>query len=463
MTLTSSWKRLLCEPGTPNSGSGGGGGGSTPSGGGSASGGAAPASGGSAAGGSQPSGGSGSTPVVPASPAAEKNPANAFVNLAKKAGFTPAHATAPKAPTAERTLSIGEDADLLGDNDKIIATTDKTKVAPVEVVQLESEVPDDGEGKLEDDEQPPKETPTDKGENKEKPDEQPPKPKAYDINSLEPEDRPFAKKMHNSAVEHFDRKIKGLRAEIASREAQLKKVEEGGLPLSYYNHPEAYNLHPEYRKAQANVNNIQREAQFWQKQLVAIENNQPFRVIEGYDEQGREIVKGPFQPSAEAKVALQDALYQVNGALSQERARIAQLQQGFKSEYDKSATAVEQAVQQKIGPLLSPEADKIVIGNKPLGELSKQFLSEVPEAYRDHPMTKACVALFRAFQVLGAENVKLRGAAQQQTAINRTTQLAEVPNSQTVTPTTPRNGVKNVRIGGRTVQDTEFKFDPNTL
>lgn len=358
----------------------------------------------------------------------------------------------------------------------------KPPAQPAQPVDEFGETPEDGDNtdtppadNQPDDNQQVEEQPVEEAADDQTPPAQPPpqQKKQYKINleDLEPEDRQFAKRMHSSAVEHFAEKVKALRSEVAQREAQLEKIQQGGLPLSYYNHPEAFRLHPEFKTANENVMFAQKESQFWRKQLLAVENNQPFYVFEGIDGQGNDIIKGPFNPSPEAKISLQEAMYMASQAAQQNQVKLQQLQSAFRSDFERSRNDVKQAVEKNFGWLNTPDAEKTVVPvvgpdgkatQTTVGQLKQTVRNSIPQIYRDHPLAESVVPLFVAYSLMQVQLAKFKAEAEKNNTTQRTVALAEPPTNSDTTPTATRQP-RTAMINGKRVVDRELKFDPTIL
>lgn len=418
---------------------------------------------------------------------------NAFVALAKKSGISPQQATNRKAPEQVLTMDMSLGADGARDIEfpRKLKDAPKPKVASDEENFEEgTEVTGGGEGEVVAGEEEQAEVKADEGkvaENEQrqvaeegKDEKGKPKPAPVDINQFEPEDRAFVKKMHPTASAHFREKVAKLRGELLAKDEQIKAVEEGGLPLNYYNHAEGYKLHPEYNKSQQNISYGEKESSFWKNQLISVKSGQPFYVFKGVGGDGRDLIEGPYQvpddqrAKSELEISLQNAMSQAGQATATERAKLQQLQQMFKGEYDKNSGVIKTALQQKLGFLLKDGVDKETIDmvqpdgtlvKQTVGDIKKEFVKHVPAAYKDHPMTEAATQLFVAFQLLGTKLTELSNNARKTNITQQSVRAAEPPTNGDITTTSGRNGSagKMVTIGGRKVQDKAFKFNPRDM
>lgn len=438
-------------------------------------------------------GGGTSAPAAPApaaTPAAPKpaatSSANPFQSLARKAGIQPQHTGLSKPPvnTADKSLTL--DGDMSADLGlpKPEAPKNKPKPAQQQPQEFDDSMFDDDGSESEpptpraaevqppaEDEEEAEQKPEQKEEEQQEQEKPADKPKPQfklKLEELEPEDRAFAKKMHSSAVEHFATKVKNLRNEIAKRDTQLQQIEQSGLPLSYYSHPEGYRLHPEYKQTSESAEFAQKESTFWRRQLIAVENGQPFQVFRGVDNNGNDIIEGPFQPTPEAKIQLQEAMMLASQAVQQNRIRLQQLQSAFKTDFEKGRGTVKQGVDANFAWLQKPEVDKAtvpVVGadgkqtTMTVAQLKENVRNNIPAMYRDHPLADVVVPLFTAYNLMQIQYQRIKAKIAKHETTQQTVALSEPPTNGDTVTTTPRTP-KTAVINGKRVADREFKFNP---
>lgn len=154
-----------------------------------------------------------------------------------------------------------------------------------------------------------------------KPIEIPSKSVDRDVSMFEGEDAELARQMSNKAYERFKEVYKH------SKEVTKQPTLE--------DHPDAYVLDPEYRRAQIGVSYAQFEEQHWRRQLKAITDGDDWQML-SYDENGK--------PTYETQPATEEALEKVHEylatALSVKQQKAAQAQQiteGFASRHQERA------------------------------------------------------------------------------------------------------------------------------
>ncbi len=173
-------------------------------------------------------------------------------------------------------------------------------------------------------------------------------------------------------------------------ESELAEAKKG--PQFFYEHPEGYQLDPQYRETQHQLSLCDFETEHWRNQLMAIKNGQPWTHITGYkqDAQGRPIepiferreAPGEGKVDTAAEVQVMGYLQNVGPVRQNILGRI----NGIVGEYAQSG----QRAQSELG-----ELDKRIFSK--FGELDKLPADErknyelataaVPKYFRNHPLT----------------------------------------------------------------------------
>lgn len=128
-------------------------------------------------------------------------------------------------------------------------------------------------------------------------------PQTRDISQLPPELAPHARQMSNAA-------FAALLEYHKAREAKLREAEtsvNGLKNATYYQHPEAYKLTPEYTKLSFQANQQSTIQQYWQQALATLEEGQPIRDLV-MDKDGNLSLGQELQPSPALKASVMNAL-----------------------------------------------------------------------------------------------------------------------------------------------------------
>ena len=233
--------------------------------------------------------------------------------------------------------------------------------------------------------------------------------------------------MSNQAREYAAKTIKSL------KELQNK------APDLYFQHPEAYTLDPKFREINTQIDYADREARHWKNQLINIRTGKPWHALDGWDEQGRPILRGPIKPTDEHEIDISNALQVVTGQMQQ----LQQQKQGFQGNYAKQVqidNGVLQAEMEKRFEWVKDPAkmeEKVDIGNPKLGpvpikQIIQDFRGLFASYHQGSPILAVAANLFAALQIYGARIRELEGMTQHEKRIKEDVLASEPsPDNQT--------------------------------
>ena len=200
--------------------------------------------------------------------------------------------------------------------------------------------------------------------------------KARVFDGLSEEEIPLFKQMSQQAYDHLYPKY------LASREqeARIKELEEKANAADsrrWYEEPDAYTLHPEYRELQDHSNNLEIEERFWTEQLANIEDGKPFYTLErerGPD--GKYVYKygSEQQPSATAKATIISNLAALTQHKISASGKLKSLQADFAGKYKSFDTSLN-----KVNNTVFAGLD---FENGPLASRYQSHLSQVPKEFQ---------------------------------------------------------------------------------
>lgn len=247
----------------------------------------------------------------------------------------------------------------------------------------------------------------------------PTKPLARDYSQFLPEDAEIAKKLPNDLFDTFKGRlasVKQLSEAHAAQQIEVERLKQGGLPDSYFKHPQAISLLPEYQKTTQTVQVADFEAGVYEDALAAIENGQPYRMLLGYNK-GQPVFR-TVQPQADAEGNLI-----IDGAA---KARLIRAMQSVSSQREaarSSQLAMEFSFnarhQKTLSDFTAHQAQMFPIFEKPEhAPLIKQTQAQLPDFIRNDPHMSGYVArgvlLVNALQ---AELSKLRAESAHNSAL----------------------------------------------
>lgn len=219
---------------------------------------------------------------------------------------------------------------------------------------------------------------------------------ARDYSKFTKEDAEVLKNVPNGAFAYFEKRL----AELYGREGELKALKDSGvgapfkatndpsvLPHNWYEHPQAFVLHPHYQELNSELNAIEFETNFWKEQLTNIESGKDIRVLRGYDNKtGQPVISDPIKPTAELKV-------QIMGYVGQGQNQLAQITnqaKAFVGTFQQRHSTAMQYVQQILDEQFPWHKDD----KSPMQEQVKDFYKAVPPEFMNHPSTKVSAILW---------------------------------------------------------------------
>lgn len=175
-------------------------------------------------------------------------------------------------------------------------------------------------------------------------------------------------------------------AKVASTKLQELEANPNAIPKEWYNHPDAYVLHPQYQNAQILQNRAGFEAEHYKNQVIAIESGSDYVTVKGYNQSGNPVFSEPIKPDASAKVNCLNLMNTASTISQQYGGAISQLQQSFKNDYNNQLKVVEDIVADK-WPWVKDTKDA-------RHNTAKDFMNVMPQSFSTHPMTKVASLLY---------------------------------------------------------------------
>ena len=153
--------------------------------------------------------------------------------------------------------------------------------------------------------------------------------------TLSDNDKALLKKTSNETFEYIlprleeNIKLKDKVTKLEQQQAASSKLAPGDIPKSYFQHPEAVTLTPQYRSALKEYKDYQFEASHWSKQLVAIEKGEDWEGLNYDPKTGKYTSAGMVPASVESKVEITRLLSNVESHARQKIRDINVLQDTF--------------------------------------------------------------------------------------------------------------------------------------
>ena len=212
----------------------------------------------------------------------------------------------------------------------------------------------------------------------------------------DPQDSVFLNKMHKEAAAHFSKRVKAL-SEKASKVVAAQD--------SFYTHPDGFTLLPEYQEISSSYASLKAEHDHWQSALAAIEEGKPFKLFEGFDEQGRPVLSADaYKPTADAKVKIQTALMGLTSDLGAKRAQAAELKGKFGTTYEQAVKVVNEERLKRFPWVRDPKLEDQELeiegyGKATIKKIKEDLLALTPAVWRHLPVSEAMADTFIALRI----------------------------------------------------------------
>ena len=240
-------------------------------------------------------------------------------------------------------------------------------------------------------------------------------PDARDYSEFPEEWREGLKKTSNEAFNIF----KQLHKENKELKSTTAKLDESGIPTAWYNHPQAYTLHPTYNNTVTKLNTVSAETQSYIAALEKIEDGEEFSVISGWDKNGSPIYSSSLKPTTANKAKVLAGISQGQGMVESLRTQANTFAQNFARGYQQEEAYVNDVLLKNF-PTLFDGTDKEAVKNY------NDFINDlVPSSFKDHPLARSAAALFTHVVKLTNENNQLKRDSGLASRLKQNKSLAE--------------------------------------
>ena len=194
-----------------------------------------------------------------------------------------------------------------------------------------------------------------------------------------------AKKVPRDVEEFVNSRLKRLDAaeqETKKTKAELVELQTKAVDgaETFWNHPEGYTLSEEYRATQSLAHTASFEVKYWRKQLEAVENGQPAKVIEWDNAKQRYVETVELEPNGKTKVDILTHLQLLAGRQQQAEQALHTIKSNHGVQ-SKKVTEYVQGVQQKFfGDYSNLPA------NHALTKVRDSFDASIPSTLKANPL-----------------------------------------------------------------------------
>lgn len=230
--------------------------------------------------------------------------------------------------------------------------------------------------------------------------------KGRDYSIFDPADVPLMKRMGN---EQFNR-VKAIYQENKELKSKPKAPErkEGDLPDSYYEHPEAFVLAPQYKQVSAQASLAKDIQTHWKRQELNISKNGKVQDLGWDDKQGKLVYMPEREATAEDAVNVENLLTEAREQTMSTTAKLKEITTNFKNRATSEVNALKQE-EERLFPGYGDDKHESQAAQK-------ELLNKLPPSLRSSPLAstlvKAGAALgivVKAYKEIEAENQRLKG------------------------------------------------------
>lgn len=197
-------------------------------------------------------------------------------------------------------------------------------------------------------------------------------PAKRDFTGLDEEEAKLFKNMNNEAYQRLYPIYLNSKKENDSLKVLQEKLDAADK-RRWYDEPEAYTLHPEYKQAQASVSRLTNELSFWEEQLAEIEEGREGQTYT-LDSKG-DYVPGPKVSGGAGKAHFISLIAHTRNLLNQESHKSEALKSSFATKYKSFDSELEKADKDFFG--------KLDINHPSVKSRYEYFQNRFPAEYRN--------------------------------------------------------------------------------
>ena len=221
--------------------------------------------------------------------------------------------------------------------------------------------------------------------------------KDRDYTGFSAEEATHLKQMSNEAFEYTTKIIK--------ENKELAKNKDG----AFFQHPDAYTLHPDYRQTQVQSMMADSEAQAWKSALIACKSGKKFKVPTAFDTKtGNIILSEEVEPSEAAEEELRSKMNTCTNIQQQLNGKLENLAQTFKTRTATDMQAIQSERAKRFEWATKPELLDYTLnfpetGDVSLKQIKEDFKNLWPPYLRNNPVMEVASDIFIALRIQGAQ------------------------------------------------------------
>lgn len=270
-----------------------------------------------------------------------------------------------------------------------------------------------------------------------------PQPRDYSIFPKEVQEH--LKKTGGEAFDFIKKTYSDLtkaQEEVKLKSEVIKKIQEGGQPDNWYEHPDAWQLAPQAIQSQNRLARLEQEEGFWREQISQIQAGNKFRMLKGWNQQGQLVVGEEMEPSKQAETDLFLKLGRYQSEKNSEAVRLNTFAQNYSNQY-KAFTQEAEAILDKEWPWRNDDNHE---GQK----ARKEFLGVLPKELHGNIGFQCAALLYSTVQALREQLAAKNEEAKKEVIIDESKKLAEPALRSPSIGNGEKSGVRTM-AGGRKI------------
>lgn len=278
-------------------------------------------------------------------------------------------------------------------------------------------------------------------------------PTARDYSIFPEEVRDQLKKTSNESFSFIEKTYKDftkLQEEVKQKDESIKKIQEGGLPNQWYEHPDAWQLSPQAIQSQNRLSRLEQEESFWREQISQIQAGNKFRMLRGWNQQGQLVVGEEMEPSKQAETDLFLKLGRYQSEKNSEAVRLNTFAQNYSHQY-KAFSQEAEAILDKEWPWRNDDKHE---GQK----ARKEFLSVLPQELHSNVGFQVAALMYSSLQATREQLATKGKEAVKEEIIEESKSLAEPTLRSPSITASEKSGASRV-MGGKNGYRPPQTFD----
>ena len=233
-------------------------------------------------------------------------------------------------------------------------------------------------------------------------------PAQRDLSIFDAEESSAARQMSNEAFKQF------TKLKLAAKQSDQL----------YYQSPEAYQLHPEFKTIQTDQLYADKEIRYWADQLDKIKKGEPWRELKQWDANGNPVVGEDIAGTAGHEEIVRRQVYSLMETSKQLKAKSDQFKQKYSQSFNQDLSAITAERTKRFAWVANPALQESTLdfgehGVKTVKQVRGDFINMFPTYMRSHPAVDTAADLFVAMQVQGRLLAEAQKTKSVETTINQ--------------------------------------------